>query len=141
MKLITGPHELLVRFGRDRKLQGYHLITVTQACNDDGTPLFNPDGSVFLEQFSEAQTLERAIAAGLPFADLDGVITEAQAQAIHRMDAAIAQAVEAKAQMEAAQAQAKESEARVVALDANVVLLQTQLGQLQEQMKEVPHEG
>ena len=82
MKLVTGPHEVLVRYGRDRKLQGFHVVLVTQACNDDGTPILNPDGSVSMEQFSDAMPMNKAVAAGLDPADLAGLMNLAQAQSL-----------------------------------------------------------
>lgn len=78
MQIRTFPHEFMARWGRDGKLQGYHVITVDIACDDAGAPLkkdpSNPASENLMETFSEASTLERA---GISLDELLGKMHEA----------------------------------------------------------------
>jgi hypothetical protein len=94
MQIKRFPHEFLARWGRDGKLQGYHVIVVDIACDDTtGLPIkkdpTNPDSENFLETFSEALPLDRA---GVT---LEEIMSQVQAAALASVDAyaaALAQA-------------------------------------------------
>jgi flagellar motility protein MotE (MotC chaperone) len=85
MQIKRFPHEFLARWGRDGKLQGYHVITVDIACDDTtGLPVkkdpTNPDSENFLEAFSEALPLDRA---GVT---LEEIMSQVQAAALASVD-------------------------------------------------------
>jgi hypothetical protein len=104
MKLATGLHEVLFRFGRDRRLQGFHVVLVHQAVNETGAPILKENGEVMLETITEPMTLDRAQAQGLQLSDSDGILSEALAEAILAAQTANARADELEAKLRALEA-------------------------------------
>jgi len=85
MHVKTFPHEFLARWGRDGKLQGYHVITVDILCDDTtGLPVkknpTNPESENYLETFNTAQTLTEA---GVT---LEEILSHVQSAALAQVD-------------------------------------------------------
>lgn len=94
MQIKTFPHEFMARWGRDGKLQGYHVITVDIACDEAGVPIkkspADPTSENLIEKFGEATTLERV---GLT---LDEILGEVHAAALSEVDVVRAALADAK---------------------------------------------
>lgn len=100
MNLKTGLHEVLFRYGRNRKLQGFHVRIVHQAVDATGAPILKENGEVMLESVSQPMTLARAIAEGLDLKDSEGILQETVAQALARVEEAEASAQAQKVELD-----------------------------------------
>ncbi len=140
MQIKTFPHEFLARWGRDGKLQGYHVITVAIACDDTtGLPIkkdpTNPESENWLESFSQAQTIT---AAGLT---LDEVLSQVQAAALAQVDSLTTELTAAQGRATTAQAQAATLQAQVDALTTELTAAQGQVSMLQAQAVTLQAQG
>lgn len=142
MQIKTFPHEFLARWGRDGKLQGYHVVPVDILCDDAGVPLKADDGTNKMETFGQATTLERA---GLDLADLLGDALPTVIKAKDRLDAELteckSQLAEETRAREAAEERAKQAEAQLVASEEHFEGLNAEIAGLRAQIQEMQAEA
>jgi len=112
MQIKTFPHEFLARWGRDGQLQGYHVIPVEIACDDNGVPIKKENGENLLESFGVATTLEKA---GLDLSDLLGAGLQA---ALVARDRYLEERDQARAERDDAIRAKEAAEAELAALKA-----------------------
>jgi hypothetical protein len=124
MQLITGPHEVLLRWGRDRKLQGAHIITVTQACDEAGAPILTETGEIMLEKFSMPTPLATA------GDDFTAVIGQAITAMAKERDDAVAESVNLTADISKMVEEAKASAVTLKSLRASILELNAKIQEL-----------
>jgi len=95
MQIKTFPYEFLARW-KNGVFSGYHLITATHACDDNGLVLLEEDGQPMLQKIGAPQTLD---AAGVDVSDL---ITEGLATALKAVDTYKAQVADLEEKLNAA---------------------------------------
>ncbi|HUW11539.1 MAG TPA: hypothetical protein VM537_17540 [Anaerolineae bacterium] len=115
MQIKTFPHEFMARWGRDGKLQGYHVITVDILCDDTtGLPVkkdpADPASENLMEKFGEATTAEKAGVS------LDEIMTQIQTAALALVDDLTAQLTASQTALTTSQAQATALEEQVAKL-------------------------
>lgn len=113
----TQPYELMVRWGRDGAIQGYHVVPVHVLCEElepgVWTPVKDPEtGENLLESFGVATTLEKA---GLDLSDLLGAGLQA---ALVARDRYLEERDQARAERDDAIRAKEAAEAELAALKA-----------------------